>query len=104
VANPGAQLLLWDAGEWKQLDTNTAPPSSPGQLSWSSSDDPAWNSLDEATRRLRLRRLLFGGDRTVGLALSPAASNGPGDGTDRYGWVAVDHVEAVLDYRLPVPP
>ena len=82
VATGGAELVVWDEGEWKVVATNGDLASAPNKLEWTTTD-PAVLS------RLLLRP-------TLDFAVRPTAASGTGTGE-----VAVDYAEVTLRYRLP---
>jgi len=82
----GARLLVWDEGQWQQVDTNASESAFPTELAFSASGNEA------------IERLLFGDERQFNFAVTPVESNGSGTGK-----VSVDYVEAVVEYRRPEP-
>jgi len=79
----GAELHLWDEGRWRRVGRNDRPPDDPGPLEWTTADPDL------------VRRLLFGQDQSVNLAVLPLAPNGTGTAS-----VAVDYAEVRVRYRL----
>jgi hypothetical protein len=92
VTTNGAELLVWDEGQWKSIATNSASPDAPTEMTWTTVDP------------LQLNRIFFGDDKTLNFAVRPTAPNGtgkPGDPDNAYGKIATDYVEVTVKYRLP---
>jgi len=92
-ATDGARLLAWDtldAAEdegpgWRLLAENEAAPDAVAPLRWTTRDPEL------------MRRAVLGEDENLHLALVPLAPNGSGSELAR---VAVDYLEATVDYRV----
>jgi len=95
VATPGAHLLAWDTVQgdwlgaqvagWRVLASNEAVADAPAPLEWTTRDPEA------------MRRTVFGEEEALHLVVAPLAPNGTGADA---GQVAVDYLEATVEYRL----
>jgi hypothetical protein len=92
----GAELMIWDEGQWKTVATNGSPPSIPSLAQWSTRTDPYWGTLGPAEFSERVGRLFFGDQQSLNFAVTPSAPNGTGTGE-----IGVDYAEVVVRYRMP---
>ena len=75
TATPGARLLIWDEGRWKEGPANSAALTAPVEVAWSTSTDADWAALDPITRATtRIAEI----DRSV---VVPAGTTDSGAGT-----------------------
>jgi hypothetical protein len=89
----GARLFVWDVDGWHALVDNSAPSSTPADLSWDGDATP----LDGGNENV-LSRLFFGSERQVIFAVAPATPNG---GRAGFGDLSTDAAEVTVRYRLP---
>lgn len=87
---PGASLLLWDQGAWRQV----AASADDGEPAADAGAPLAWSTTD-ATLLRRLNRSPL----PLSFALTPASASG-----QQRGMVSSDYVELRWDYELPAVP
>jgi hypothetical protein len=101
AAVSGAGLYVWDRGTWRATGSaNTAGPSAPATLLWSTSTDPEWSAIGP-TLPARLRRLLSGPAEELAVAVAPLGTNRDQSPVAR---VATGYAEVKVRYRLSCLP
>ena len=96
----GSTLYVWDKGAWRSLPgvtQNSATPTSPAALSWSTTIDTDFSSLPAATFADRVQRLFFGRQaQSLNFAIAPTQLNGC---RSTFAQVGVDYAEVRIRYR-----
>ncbi len=86
VPTSGVELLAWELDRFVQVATIANDPTSPGDLSFTTSD------------AAQLSRLFQGSGQTLVLAARPLGRNGTGT---TYATLTSDYLEVSVEYRLP---
>jgi hypothetical protein len=89
----GARLLVWQAGEWVEVDHNDA---SPSQSSLAGDAGNPWRLAWSTNEAATIAQLLLGAERQVAAAVTPVGKNGRG-----FAEVVSDYAEIAVRYRLP---